>query len=73
MDVYDGERVSSGARLAGPAIVEWPTTSIFVPPAYRAVCDRYRNFVLCTPDREGEVLERALGTGGPPRPIAPAR
>ena len=31
-DVYDGEALAAGDRLSGPAIVEFPTTTVVVNP-----------------------------------------
>ncbi len=44
--VYRRERLAPGARLAGPLIVEEPTTTILVPAAFSATVDGLGNFVL---------------------------
>ena len=44
--VYDGLALRHGNRLAGPALVEQPTTTIVVPPGYELECDEYDNYVL---------------------------
>ena len=44
--VYDGDRLTHGQRLAGPAIIECVNTSIFVPRAWRAEYDALENCVL---------------------------
>ncbi len=44
--VFAGERLGYGHQLPGPAIVELPTTTIFVPPEFGLSCDTYGSFVL---------------------------
>jgi N-methylhydantoinase A len=44
--VYDGLALRHGNRLAGPALVEQPTTTIVVPSGYVLECDEYDNYVL---------------------------
>lgn len=39
--VYAGERLIHGNRLPGPAVVEYVTTSIFVPPGWDLAVDGY--------------------------------
>ena len=34
--VYDGERLRPGPPLLGPAIVQWPFTTLMLPPGDRA-------------------------------------
>ena len=50
-EVYDGERLTPGNALSGPAVVELPATTIVVRPGQRLSVDAYRNFVV---EREGE-------------------
>ena len=45
-EVYDFERLSPGAGLAGPAIIETPVTTIVVNPNDRAEMDAFRNVVI---------------------------
>ncbi|MDE0032388.1 MAG: hydantoinase/oxoprolinase family protein [Deltaproteobacteria bacterium] len=45
-DVYDFDRLSPGASLAGPAIIETPVTTIVVNPNDRAEMDEFRNIVI---------------------------
>lgn len=43
--VYDRATLRVGAMFAGPAIVEQPDTTSFVPSGWRATCDAFRNLV----------------------------
>jgi len=45
-DIYDFERLSPGAAIAGPAIIETPVTTIVVNPNDRAEMDAFRNIVI---------------------------
>jgi N-methylhydantoinase A len=56
--VYDGEKLTFGQRLKGPALIELPSTTIVVPRQYRVVVDRLGTFTLFTPDVEDDVLRR---------------
>ncbi len=44
--VYDYTRLAPGARVAGPAIVEAPLTTIVIPPGYQGAVDGYRNVII---------------------------
>jgi N-methylhydantoinase A len=44
--VYRGEHLRPGARIAGPAIIEEPTTTIVVYAGGHATCSAAGNFVL---------------------------
>jgi N-methylhydantoinase A len=44
--IYRGETLRPGATLAGPAIVEEPTTTIVVYPGGHATCSPTGNFIL---------------------------
>ena len=44
--VYDGERLASGNRIAGPAIVETADTTVVVQPGSRLRVDALGNFEL---------------------------
>jgi len=45
-DVFDGEALGAGARLAGPAIVELPTTTVVVAPGFGLEVDRHGSFMI---------------------------
>jgi N-methylhydantoinase A len=44
--IFLGARLSAGARIAGPAIIEEPTTTIVVPPTMRAELSASGNYIL---------------------------
>ena len=44
--VFDGDRLTHGNRLAGPAIIESVNTSVFVPRGWRAEYDALDNCIL---------------------------
>jgi N-methylhydantoinase A len=44
--VFDGERLAPGQRIAGPAIVEEPFTTLVVYPGQRAVVDALGNYTV---------------------------
>lgn len=46
VDVYDGNRMSVGQRVIGPAVVEEVTTTIFVPETFDLLYDRSGSFVM---------------------------
>lgn len=50
--VYDGNRLKAGNVIRGAAIIEEPTTTVVVLPAFDCSVDRFRNYVLNR--REGE-------------------
>ncbi len=45
-DVFDWEALGPGDRVAGPAIVESPFTTVVVPPGASARVDPYRDLVI---------------------------
>jgi N-methylhydantoinase A len=44
--VYDGQRVTPGQLIPGPAIIEEPTTTIVVHKGQEAMADQYRTYVI---------------------------
>jgi N-methylhydantoinase A len=56
--VYDGTRLRCGNQIAGPALVELPTTTILIPPDYHAVVDPRGSFVVATSQALGPVKTR---------------
>jgi N-methylhydantoinase A len=44
--IYDGPSMAPGHKLAGPAIVEEPFTTIVVYPGQRATVDRFGNYLI---------------------------
>jgi N-methylhydantoinase A len=47
--VYDYSRLSVGAVVRGPAIIELPFTTALVPPEYKVSVDPYMNLVMTVP------------------------
>ncbi len=45
-DIYDYRDLAAGHEIAGPAIVEAPTTTVALPEGNRAVVDRLGNLVI---------------------------
>ena len=58
--VYDGLKLDAGNRVAGPAIVVQPTTTIIVPPDFDLLCDDYRNYLMFGKGENVERLCKAL-------------
>ena len=54
--IYAGPQMGHGNEVKGPAIIEEPTTTIFVTPDWQLTCDRYDNYLLY---RQGESLEKS--------------
>jgi N-methylhydantoinase A len=46
VEVYDGDRLAPGHRLAGPAIIEGATTSVLVPETFDVLVDRAGTLVM---------------------------
>jgi N-methylhydantoinase A len=44
--VYDGLKLANGHAVAGPAIVQQPTTTIIVPPNFDLQCDEINNYLM---------------------------
>lgn len=42
--VHSGAAIAPGQHVDGPALVEEPTTTIYVPPGYRCEMDAWRNY-----------------------------
>ena len=55
--VYAGPRLGNGNWVAGPAIIEEPTTTILVPGDWQLLCDRFGNYLIY---REGASLEESF-------------
>jgi N-methylhydantoinase A len=56
--VYDGRKMGYGHKVSGPAIIEEPTTTIFVTPDFHSTCDTYGNYLLHPKDIS---LEEVIG------------
>ena len=44
--IYSGRNILAGAVLAGPAVVEFPTTTIVIPPGWESRTDAVGNMIL---------------------------
>ncbi len=44
--IYDGERLAAGAKVAGPAIIEYAHACATLPPGTRGTVDAFRNLVI---------------------------
>ncbi len=61
VDIFDGHKLRHGNKITGPAVIEQVHTTIFVPPQYNLICDKYGSFTMYLKDKEEEVLRRVLG------------
>jgi N-methylhydantoinase A len=46
--IYDGASFGAGAKVAGPAVIELPTTTILLQPKQIATTDEHGNFLVET-------------------------
>lgn len=46
--VYEGDKLESGNKIKGPAIIEEPTTTLLVPPQSTITTTKYKNYSLKT-------------------------
>lgn len=44
--VYDGDRLASGHRITGPAVIEEAATTVVIPPTYICAVDNIKNYIL---------------------------
>jgi N-methylhydantoinase A len=44
--VYDGDKLSSGNTVPGPAIIEEATTTVVIPEQFTCSVDSYKNYIL---------------------------
>ena len=58
--VYDGLALVNGNRVAGPAIVVQPTTTIIVPPDFVLQCDDCNNYLMYPAGEDLTALTREL-------------
>jgi N-methylhydantoinase A len=64
--VYDGAVLPSGARIAGPAIIELPSTTIVVPDDFTLDVDAYGAFAVHSGERGEQFaaqLDGVVGSG----------
>ena len=62
--VYDGDQLSHGNRIKGPAIIEQVVTTILVPYGFDMICDKINNFVLYNCKLEEEAIRSFIDTQG---------
>ncbi len=55
--VYNGELLQYGNQIKGPAIVELPHTTVFVPSAFQLHCDQIGSYVMVLKKRAAEVFK----------------
>ncbi|MFC1846063.1 hydantoinase/oxoprolinase family protein [Chloroflexota bacterium] len=55
--VYNGDKMAYGHSISGPAIVEEPTTTIFITPDFQLTCDQYCSYILYP---KGVSLEKTI-------------
>ncbi|GAB4178878.1 MAG: hydantoinase/oxoprolinase family protein [Rhodocyclaceae bacterium] len=56
--VYDGARLACGNRIAGPALIEQETTTVFVSESHDCAVDRRGSFVLVAKGHEDLLAGR---------------
>ncbi len=44
--VYDSEKLKAGNLIAGPAIIEVPTTTVVIPRSFNCLVDKYSNYFI---------------------------
>ncbi|MFQ5852559.1 MAG: hydantoinase/oxoprolinase family protein [Candidatus Binatia bacterium] len=44
--VYDGAKLAAGHKVAGPAIIEEPATTVAIPTSYVCAVDSVKNYIL---------------------------
>ncbi len=44
--IYDGTKMGHGNKVSGPAIIEEPTTTVFITPDFQLTCDKYGNYLM---------------------------
>lgn len=55
--IYEGTRIGHGNMISGPAIIEEPTTTIFLTHDYQLTCDKYSNYLIYP---QGKTLEESI-------------
>lgn len=61
--VYDGMMIQPSRKVFGPAIIEQVNTTVFVPPAYDIICDKYGNYIMNLKSIKRGRKRRALNEG----------
>jgi N-methylhydantoinase A len=58
--VFDGDKLRSGNKIEGPAIIEQVNTTTFVSQEFSVVCDAYGSFTMYLKSREKEFKRRVI-------------
>ena len=59
--VYDGLKMQNGHKVAGPAIVQQPTTTIIVPTDFDLKVDEFNNYLMYRKGENVATLIKRLG------------
>jgi N-methylhydantoinase A len=60
IDVFDGDKLSFGNKIVGPALIEQVNTTTFVTPEYNLLVDKYGSYTMYMKSSEEEVTKRVL-------------
>ena len=61
-EILDPRKLAAYAKLAGPAIVEQPDTTLVLYPEQRAVVEESGNLIVAVPARSDKVLSAAVAS-----------
>jgi N-methylhydantoinase A len=56
--VYDGDALTHGNIVLGPALIEQATTTVFVPYEYDVLCDPLGSFALVLKESSDELIHK---------------
>jgi N-methylhydantoinase A len=56
LKVYDGTILRYGNLVEGPAIIEQPHTTVFVPTPFQVHCDQVGSYIMVLKNRAKELL-----------------
>ncbi len=48
-DIYDGMKLKAGYKFSGPAVIEYPGTTVVISPDQQASIDQYLNIIIDLP------------------------
>ena len=66
-DVYDGPALGHGTEITGPAIIDYPVTTVVLPPGSFGAVDRLGNIVIDVGRRLPAALRRRRAWSRRPR------
>ncbi|MHB1538606.1 MAG: hydantoinase/oxoprolinase family protein [Solirubrobacteraceae bacterium] len=61
-EIHDGSTLPAGTELAGPAIIEYPDTTVVVPPGARARLDELGNVLIAVGDHTAQPHTRGAAS-----------